>query len=348
MDFERSIMGGAGISGRSKPLPRYGKAWEAASHALGMLSVELSHEENARSAATTLVLSEALRSSGMEGFAVDVQDLLCSLIDVLEGGHSQSLWRARSIYRASSHISRLYNPGKMPEIGELLEIHALFSTHPFDPEEDDRPLIERLDDDRVPDPDVVSTFEKWLEKIGEYVDDPPLIVTARAIRDMTLEGGFGKLSDSLARLMVPVLLHGQGALSRPLLFISPEASSVHEIWADAAALAEDWWLERFMVLIEKSASRSLGIVRSIRMRRDLWRKSVPRQRRTSRTYDAIDVILEHPVITADELRLRMDMGQPAAHDMIKRLLRGGVIQPISDRKSWRIFASLPLLAFQQR
>lgn len=351
------------VQKEAKPLPRYAAAWERAAHAIGEMAVEVSDAETFNAARTSLLLAETLWATRSEGFLVRAQDLLSSLLNVLEGGDGREIWRARAIYRAAEHTLRIPLRTVFENTAEMTSLFNRLARHPYDSDVyvDDLPFEETFDagervskameawsEDDDADPLVTDAISAWLTRLDDMATLPPLIQAARAIRALSLDPAFGALAQPFAKLTIPLILGARGSLPAPCLFVSPEFTASREAWMDVADLPEDMWTEKFMSICEQAAKRSVKMLRTIKLLKTNWKNAAQIRRSTSRLPEAIDIVLEHPVITTEEFRLRLDVTRTSSIDIARRLMDAGILAEITGRKRDRVFASIPLLSMQER
>ena len=154
----------------------------------------------------------------------------------------------------------------------------------------------------------------------------------------------------LGRLLISFILHHEGLLSRPLLYLSlyfKEHRDQYYNLLDEVRRDGDWerWLDFFLEGVEHTAANAVETARRLV---DLFKKDEARiqalGRRAGSVLRSFQVLCRRPVTTITGVQRQTGLSYPAAAKGIEALQRLGVVQEVTGRRRNRIYAYVRYLA----
>ena len=154
----------------------------------------------------------------------------------------------------------------------------------------------------------------------------------------------------VGRLLIALLLHHEGALRQPLLYLSlffKQRRAEYYRLLDVVRIEGDWeaWLDFFL---EGVAETATGAVVTAHRLLELFRQDRAQieslGRQTSGALRVFDALSARPLATISALSARTGANYPAVARAVEALERLGIVREITGRKRERVFAYHAYLA----
>ncbi len=148
----------------------------------------------------------------------------------------------------------------------------------------------------------------------------------------------------IGRLLIALILHHEGVLRQPLLYLSlyfKQHRSEYYRLLDVARRDGDWeaWLAFFFEGVESVAT---GAVETAERLVDLFHEDAERVREIGRAAASalrvFDALRARPLATINDLAGRSDLAYPTAARAVDALERLGIVREITGRSRDRVFA----------
>lgn len=307
------------------------------------------------------VRREAVLSSQIEGTQSSLSDLLLFEIEGLPGAPFDDVVEVSNYVAALEHGLRRLREG-FPLSNRLLrEIHAqlLARGRGADKQPGEfrrsqnwiggtRPGNARF----VPPPpthveDCMASLERFL-----HAPDVPGTLIKAALAHVQFETIHPFLDGNgrVGRLLIALILHVDGILREPLLYLSlyfkqHRAEYYHLL--DSVRRTGDWesWLDFVLEGIEQTASNAVSTAhRLLALFRDDIAQVQRLGRATANALRVYEVLRQRPLATIDGLARQLDIAFPTAARAIDALGSLNLVQEITGRKRERVFAYTAYLA----
>jgi Fic family protein len=302
------------------------------------------------------VRKEAVLSSQIEGTQSTLSDLLLFEADELPGVPLGDVSEVSNYVAALDHgIARLRDG--FPLSNRLLrEIHGVLLREGRGAEKDPgefrrtqnwlggtRPGNARY----VPPPatevqECMGALEAWLHDEPERT--PPLLKAALSHVQFETIHPFLDGNGRVGRLLVTLILHVEGVLHQPLLYLSlylKQRRDEYYSLLDLVRKEGDWeaWLEFFAAGVRETATESVNTVQRLTA---LFRADAERIRATRRpgasTLRLHEVLQARPVASANLLAKLSGLSTPTVYTALESLASLGIVRELTGRARGRVFA----------
>ena len=147
----------------------------------------------------------------------------------------------------------------------------------------------------------------------------------------------------LGRLLIPLLLHGEGALSEPILYLSLYFKAHRQTYYEhlqRVRLEGDWegWVRFFLQGIEETADQAVAASRSLldlfvtdRRRIEMLGRSAGSALRVH------ELMRRRPVVSIANLADSLELSRPTIAAALDRMRALGVVREITGRRRSRLF-----------
>ena len=197
-----------------------------------------------------------------------------------------------------------------------------------------------------PPPDKVEQCMADLERFinGENAPYPTLVNAALAHVQFETIHPFLDGNGRMGRLLIAFILHHDGVLKRPLLYLSlyfKQHRSEYYRLLDRVRMEGDWeaWLDFFLEGVEQTAQNAVETARRLV---NLFQENTQQIRQTGRRANTalrvFDALCERPILTLAEVRRRTDLSFPGATNGMNTLMELGIVRELTGKKRNRIFA----------
>lgn len=203
-----------------------------------------------------------------------------------------------------------------------------------------------------PPPDYVSDCMGDLERFLHDRENPYPGLVKAALAHVQFETIHPFLDGNgrIGRLLIAFILHHEGLLSRPLLYLSlyfKQHRREYYHLLDVVRTKGDWeaWLDFFLEGVEQTAADAVETAKRLlalfqRHMQDIERLG----RRASTAMRVFHVLRERPLVTLKHVCERTGLSFPAAAKAIENLGNLGIVREITGRQRDRIFAYQQYLA----
>lgn len=187
----------------------------------------------------------------------------------------------------------------------------------------------------------MAELERFLH--DENAELPHLIRVALAHVQFETIHPFLDGNGRLGRLLIALLLHRDGLLTQPLLYMSlylKQHRTVYYELLDGVRATGNWeaWVDFFLEGIQQTAQ---GAVQTAKRLVTLFDEDTRRMHATSRsavtTRRALDALRRRPVINLKQLCADTGMTFPSASKAMGRLLDAGIARELTGRRRNRVF-----------
>ena len=197
-----------------------------------------------------------------------------------------------------------------------------------------------------PPPDKVEQCMADLERFinGENAPYPTLVNAALAHVQFETIHPFLDGNGRMGRLLIAFILHHDGVLKRPLLYLSlyfKQHRSEYYRLLDRVRMEGNWeaWLDFFLEGVEQTAQNAVETARRLV---NLFQENTQQIRQTGRRANTalrvFDALCERPILTLAEVRRRTDLSFPGATNGMNTLMELGIVRELTGKKRNRIFA----------
>jgi len=197
-------------------------------------------------------------------------------------------------------------------------------------------------------PPPVEQMQEALHQLENYLhvenSYPPLIRLAFLHYQFEAIHPFLDGNGRIGRLLIVLLLVHWGLLSAPLLYLSAYFEHHRSQYYDSllgVTQSGKWvdWLVFFLQGIQEQARDATARARELLDLRERWTEMMQATRATSLMYQVVDLLVERPILTANQVVDRCHMTHPAAMKTLRRLEAIGIVrQAGTGRRNLRFVA----------
>lgn len=137
----------------------------------------------------------------------------------------------------------------------------------------------------------------------------------------------------LGRLLIVLLLCRKGVLRHPLLYVSEYLARNRDSYIDALYTASakgaiEPWIAFLLKALEVQAHRSGELLMTIDRYREETIATARAHSQSPRMHDLVSYLLTHPFVTTSDVRAFLNISQPAAWGLIRKLLEADIIREV--------------------
>lgn len=179
-------------------------------------------------------------------------------------------------------------------------------------------------------PPLGDAMRRALEDWEDYLARPPrapVLVRAAMLHYQFLTiHPFVDGNGRVGRMLVQLLLHGEGRLTAPLLYISAYFADRRREYFDRLQAVRErgeiqHWLQFFLTAVAAQAEDGVERAQRLLDLRERYRRELTGTR--SRISEVVELIFENPVITAGQVRLALGVSTQGALNLIRSLEQRG-------------------------
>ncbi len=197
-----------------------------------------------------------------------------------------------------------------------------------------------------PPPDEVPRCMADLERFlnGKSAPYPTLVNAALAHVQFETIHPFLDGNGRMGRLLIAFILHHNGVLKRPLLYLSLYFKQHRDEYyrlLDKVRTEGDWeaWLDFFLEGVESTAQNAVETAqRLVSVMQENARKIRQVGRKANTALRVFDALCERPILTIAEIQRRTKLSFPGATNGMKTLISLGIAREITGKKRNRLFA----------
>ncbi len=188
----------------------------------------------------------------------------------------------------------------------------------------------------------MSDLERFLHNEGNPY--PALIKAALAHVQFETIHPFLDGNGRIGRLLIAFILHHDGLLSQPLLYLSlyfKQHRSEYYRLLDVVRMEGDWeaWLDFFLEGVEQTASNAVETAKRLLFLFQKDEQVIQKARRSASTLLRVfRVLCERPLVTLSQICERTGLSFPAAANAMKTLEQLGIVREVTGQRRNRIFA----------
>jgi len=308
------------------------------------------------------VRREALLSSQIEGTRSTLADLLLFELEQAPGVPMDDVVEVSNYVAALEHGLRRLQAG-FPLSNRLIrEMHAILLSRGRGSQKapgEFRRLPNWIGGARAsqaefvpPPPDLVEPCMAELERFlhGVRAPYPALVNAALAHVQFETIHPFLDGNGRIGRLLIAFMLHHQGLLQRPLLYLSLYLKQHRREYyrlLNRVRLEGDWeaWIDFFLQGVEHTAHNAVQTARRlVHLFQEDARRIREAGRRANTALRVFDALRERPLLTLSEAQRRTGLSFPAVSNGMGVLQHLGIAREITGRKRNRVFAYQRYLA----
>ncbi len=190
--------------------------------------------------------------------------------------------------------------------------------------------------------DCMSDLEHFLHNEGNPY--PALIKAALAHVQFETIHPFLDGNGRIGRLLIAFILHHDGLLSQPLLYLSlyfKQHRSEYYRLLDVVRMEGDWeaWLDFFLEGVEQTASNAVETAKRLLTLFQRDEQVIQKEGRSASTLLRVfRVLCERPLVTLNQIRERSGLSFPAASHAMATLTQLGIVREVTGQRRNRIFA----------
>lgn len=188
----------------------------------------------------------------------------------------------------------------------------------------------------------MAALERFLHE--EKTPYPVLVRAALAHVQFETIHPFLDGNGRIGRLLIAFILHHNGVLTRPLLYLSlyfKQHRAEYYRLLDRVRLEGEWeaWVDFFLEGVEHVAAGAVDTARRLVGLFDEDRQRVQELGRiTATTLRVFGVLCQRPLVTLNHVRDRADISFPSAAKGMDALMKLGIVREITGQRRNRVFA----------
>lgn len=311
-------------------------ALETANRALGRLDALLSLVPEASSFHFSFLRKEALASCFLTGPALSLQDLLLAENDPTSEGAAEVGAVARYVGALDYGLVRVQKKGVPLSARLLEEMHAI------------------LAGSRAPAAAPSATVSTEMGRLDSLIANRPLktptvLKAAMACAQMQTIRPFGEETDRMSRLLIPLILCAERALTAPVLYLSvffrryPKECEEHVRLAGTGSGLKEWLLF-YLRGIETISAHAVGTAQNlIRLFEDHRRRIRKLGKAAPTALRLHELLKERVVVSLGFAQKQLQLSFPTVSAGMRKLERLGLARELTGRKKNRFFSYQPYL-----
>jgi len=193
----------------------------------------------------------------------------------------------------------------------------------------------------------LTDFERFLRSDKSL---PPLIKVALAHSQFETIHPFLDGNGRIGRLLITFLLTIEGALERPLLYLSHYFRQHRSAYYDRLQAVRDqvdWegWLGFFLKGVDEVSRQATETARKVVRLREDHRSQLQETlgRRAGSGLGLLEFLFERPMVTVNDVQKVTGLSFPSANDLVATLEGLGIVKEQTGQKRYRVFAYRPYL-----
>lgn len=197
-------------------------------------------------------------------------------------------------------------------------------------------------------PPPVEEMKRALSEFEEFLhsDDLPILIrVGLAHAQFETIHPFLDGNGRVGRLLITFLLAHAEILREPLLYLSIFFKRNRQEYYDRLQNVRDkgdWegWLQFFLEGIAQVSKEATGTARQIVQLQERKRSQVMQElgRRSSNALQLLDALFRHPYVNVKMVEEVTGLSQPAANALANAMAKAGILQEITGKQKYRIFA----------
>lgn len=177
---------------------------------------------------------------------------------------------------------------------------------------------------------------------------PPLIRVALIHYQFEAIHPFLDGNGRIGRLLITLLLVHWGLLPMPLLYLSAYFEQHRQDYYDllmAVSERSTWaeWLQFFLTGIIEQSRDAIGRAKQLQDLGKVWHERIQDTRAPGTMHAVADLVLERPIITANDVVERVEVSHPTAMRILRRLEELGVLTEHTGKKRYQQFLATDIM-----
>jgi Fic family protein len=330
---------------------------ERANRALGRLDGVTTLFPDTQLSLYLYVRKEAVLSSQIEGTQSSLSDLLLYENDEVPGVPMDDVVEVSNYVAALDHGLQRLDEGFPLSLRLIREIHGILLREGRGSEKEPGEFRRsqnwiggtRPGDARyVPPPpnkviDCMGALEMFLH--DEPARMPTLLKAGLAHVQFETIHPFLDGNGRVGRLLVTLLLCDEGALAKPILYLSLYFKAHRDRYYDLLQRVRedgDWtaWLQFFLRGVEETSTQAVEAARSILQLFDEDRRRIPEElgRSANSALRVHEHLQENPVVTTRRANSEMEISRPTITDALENLQELGIVREMTGKERYRVYA----------
>ncbi len=202
-------------------------------------------------------------------------------------------------------------------------------------------------------PPPVDEMHKALDELEKFIhtssDIPRLAQAAMIHYQFEAIHPFLDGNGRIGRLLIILLITERGLLSHPWLYLSAYFEAYRKEYYDhllAVSQTGAWeaWLDFFLKGIHVQSEDAVAQIQLLQQTRHTYHELVKNERAADRLMQAIDVLLERPILSIRQLEGAMDIPYRSAQRYIEKLEQLGILREVTGRTRNRVYQANVILS----
>lgn len=202
-------------------------------------------------------------------------------------------------------------------------------------------------------PPPVAEMHTALDNLETFIhtpsDLPPLVKAALIHYQFEAIHPFLDGNGRIGRLLILLLLTEWGIMTQPWLYLSAYFEAHRTAYYDhllAISQKGEWelWLAFFLDGIQAQSEDAVARIKSLQRLRLTYHEMVKDERAAERLKQAIEVLLERPIVAIRQLEAAMDIPYRSAQRYIDKLEQLGILREVTGRARNRIYQADEILS----
>lgn len=196
-------------------------------------------------------------------------------------------------------------------------------------------------------PELMSDLEKFINS-SEAGGLPPILVNALVHYQFETIHPFPDGNGRVGRLLLPLMLHANGLMHMPLLYISPFIEKHRDAYNDSmleVSKTGAWeaWIRFFARAVEMSAIDTMQKIDQIAEVKERFLDEVQKARTSGLLPALIDLVFDKLMISIPEAAEKLGVTYRAAKQNVDKLIALGILEELKTRVRPKQFVCQPLI-----
>lgn len=199
--------------------------------------------------------------------------------------------------------------------------------------------------------EAMSDLEKFLHR-NDAEEIAPLIEAALVHYQFETIHPFADGNGRVGRMLITLHLYMRGAISQPLLYLSPVLEQRKASYIDRmfeVSRSGDWtgWIVFFLQAVADAAKRAIAVSDRLLLLKQKYRAQLQQSGRSARVLAVVDRLFQNPMITIPQIADLLHVTYRAAQLNVEHLLAAGIVEEVQGRSNPKYFAARELITIIQ-
>ncbi|MCA8833907.1 MAG: Fic family protein [Proteobacteria bacterium] len=192
-----------------------------------------------------------------------------------------------------------------------------------------------------------ETALRCMDALEHFINNKPesmpaLIAAALVHYQFETIHPFSDGNGRIGRMLVPLYLMQEGALSKPWLYISPYIEQHKDAYIDTmfgVSATGDWtsWFRFFLTAIEKSCESTIETIHKLNALREDYRKRLQRKTRSNAPLIVCDYLFAQPVVSIPDVQAVAKVTYRSAQKTVEILCKHDILTSIEGFERPKLF-----------